>query len=102
MQKQTLRVLPVGTALVTDFEAMEHGIRRFIGRQFAPVEDAPGRFGFVPTGQAAEVPLTAEYVRALHDGSLEPADEATARAVGLPWKKAAPPSAAAPTTATKA
>lgn len=81
MDPKTLRVRVRGDALVQDYERQAAGVNAFVGRKFAELE--PGRWGFVPTGDDAEVPFRAEYVKALKDGDLLPADEASAKAAGL-------------------
>lgn len=81
METKTLRVVARGTAMVPDFERMEAGTRAFIGRKY--IETKPGTFGFDPIGMPVEVPNRAEYIKALIDGDLWPADKATADACGL-------------------
>jgi hypothetical protein len=80
-----LRFLARGTAHVSDFDALERAVplRRFIGRKLAEVE--PGRFAFAPTGKADKCAHRAELVKAAQDGDLWPADEATAKACGVPF-----------------
>jgi hypothetical protein len=94
---KTLNVLPVGDALVTDFVAMRHHQKRFIGREHDPSHGEGG--GFVPTGKAVTVPGTGEfgreYIAALKNGTLAPADEATAKAAGIEFKPV-PPAPKAP------
>lgn len=82
MTPKTLRVRPRGDALVQDHERLSAGVNAFIGRRMSELEE-PGTYGFVPTGEDAEVPYRAEYVKALKDGDLLPADDATAKAAGL-------------------
>lgn len=81
MAPKTLKFRARGTALCQDFERLEHAVRRYIGRKFQEVET--GSFGFVPTGEAEEVPYRHEYVKACKDGDLYAADEATAAACGV-------------------
>ena len=82
---KTLKVFPVGNALVTDFEALEAGFKRFIGRKFdATVGDSGG---FVPVKGSVEIPNNGEYIHALRAGDLEPADEYTAKLCGKPFAK---------------
>lgn len=84
MTTKKLRVRAVDGACVSDFERLEAPINpanRFIGRVFK--ETSPGHYGFVPTDEVEEVPARAEYIKALRDGDLLPADEETARAAGL-------------------
>lgn len=90
MQTNKLRVRAHGTACVQNYERLEAGVNCFIGRDFKEVE--PGRHAFVPNDQIVEVPARAEYLKALRDGDLDAADEATARAAGLKFE--APKSAA--------
>lgn len=78
MDDVKLRFYARGTALVSDIDAMERGIRRFIGRKYEAVKDKPGRFGFAPTGELEEVPYHHEYAKACADGDLWPADQETA------------------------
>lgn len=96
---KTLRFYAKGAALVCDMERLANGVKAFIGRRYTEVE--PGVWGFVPTGEAQQVPYSAEYVKACGDGDLHPADDETAeacagyaRAHGLPipdvYKPAAP------------
>lgn len=98
----TLRVLAAGEALVQDFAAMRSGIRRFIGRKIDPNqgeefvdEEDPTikrrQAVFVPTDAPELVQDCPEYRKALMAGDLLPADEATAKAVGLAWKAAPKP-----------
>jgi len=83
MHPKTLRVRASGTALVQDYDALERPtpVTRFIGRKYAEKPEAPGEFGFVPSGDE-EVPYRPEYLKALLDGDLDPADEATAAICG--------------------
>jgi hypothetical protein len=85
MASKVLRVRAVGYAMVQDLEAMDAGVRRFIGRKLTEVE--PGVWGFVPTGAVVTVPYRAEYVADIKDGCLEAADEETAMVAGVPWEK---------------
>lgn len=77
----TLRFRARGSALVTNFERLEAGVKSFIGRRWTEVE--PGRKGFVPTEADEAVPYRAEYVKACQDGDLYPADLATAKVCGV-------------------
>jgi hypothetical protein len=82
MPIKMLRVHARGTALVTDFKAMEAGVRRFIGRRVDTMTiDAETDTGaaFVPTGEVATVPAMHEYVKAVQHGDLWAADEDTAK-----------------------
>lgn len=77
-----------GTDMVQDLEAMEAGIRRYVGRRAVNKDGAQAGsvadlVGWVPTDAAQEVPFRHEYVRAARDGGLWCADEATAKACGV-------------------
>lgn len=96
MQPKTLKVRAKGEALVQNLEDMAAGIRSFVGRRLVELED---RHGFEPVGDV-EVPNTTYYRQAIAAGDLEAADEATAKAAGVAWKKTAP-SADKPAGATK-
>lgn len=90
MTPNTLRVRARGTGLVQNYERLEasvNAVNQFIGRKFEERKDRPGEYAFVPTDKIEEVPYRAEYILALKSGDLEPADEATAKAAGLPFGK---------------
>lgn len=87
MTPKKLRFHARGDALVQDFDAMEAGIKRFLGRKYQEVE--PGVWGFAPTGEAAEVPYRAEYVKACKEGDLFAADKETAKACGVCFEESA-------------
>ena len=70
----SLLVRAVGATLVVNYEALESGARRFIGRTFLASAGPNG--GWPASAEPAKVPATAEYLKALRDGSLAPADEA--------------------------
>lgn len=70
-----------GTALVSDPHAQERGIRRFVGRRFQEV--STGRWGWCPTEKGQETDPHPDLIRAVRDGDLWPADEATAKACGV-------------------
>ena len=90
MAPKMLKVLPVGTALVQDVDALEGGRNAFVGRKWVPVPDEPERYGWAPTDEVAEVPFRPEYLDALKTGGLEPADADTAKLCGVAWKAPAP------------
>ena len=71
--------------MVPDFGAMEAGQLRFVGRKFVR-GDAGKPARFEPMGEPVEVPSRAEYLEELRAGTLEPADEATAKAAGVRFK----------------
>jgi len=86
MATNVLRVRAKGTALVSDYEAMEAGVRRYIGRKLdtSTVDAAAGvGIGFRPTDAAVEVPVTGEYVRHVQHGDLWAADAETAERCGV-------------------
>lgn len=80
-----------GEALVPDYTALEHGVRRYIGRRhdatigtdaevFDPDRGEKVRFktgGWVPTDEPQEVPPLIEYARHIADGDLEAGDDET-------------------------
>jgi hypothetical protein len=78
-----LRFYARGTALVSDFDALDRPVplRRFIGRRYTEI--TPDRWGFAPSGEADEVSARPEVIKAAIDGELWPADEATAKACGV-------------------
>ena len=90
-----LRVLARGAAMVFDYERHDAGTRRFVGRRFdgslgAVFVDESGaqqRQGGWPASHSPanpdEIPHRADYVRALRDGDLWPADAETAAFVGV-------------------
>lgn len=81
MAEDTLRVRARGEALVQDYEALEAGIKRFVGRKYVQVEG--GQWGFAPTNAEQVVPNHAEYLREIREGALWAADEATAAKAGV-------------------
>jgi hypothetical protein len=84
MRMMKLRFRASGTALVQNHERLDAGVKSFVGRKWQEIE--PGHFGFVPTGEAEEVPARAEYAKACRDGDLLPADEATAKYCGVAFE----------------
>jgi hypothetical protein len=83
MAKENLRFYCRGQALVADVHAQERGKRRFVGRRWQEV--LPGRWGFCPTEQPEELPYHHDLAKACRDGDLWAADEATAKACGVPF-----------------
>lgn len=83
---QMLKVKPVGTLLVPDYQAQEQGVRRFVGRKLDASVGING--GFVPLEEAVEIPYCAEYAQALKEGDLEPCCEASAKLAGKALKQA--------------
>jgi hypothetical protein len=84
---KNLLVKPAGSALVPDFEALEGGVLRFIGRKHDPSIGKNG--GWVPVSEPVSVPYRSEYVQELKAGALLPANEETAKAAGLQFNKKA-------------
>lgn len=97
MMNRKLRVLARGTAMVFDYERHESGVRRFVGRKHDPslgyaFKDDAGNLvktgGWPPSHSPASpdsVPYRAEYLQALKDGDLWPADKETADYCGVPF-----------------
>lgn len=79
-----LSVLPAGSSLVPDFEAMDGGTLRFVGRRHDPSVGKNG--GWVPLDAPVSVPYRIEYVQELKAGALLPANEETAKLAGIQWK----------------
>lgn len=77
---KTLLVRASGAAMVPRLEAMNANPREFVARSGAFVD---GRWSYVANKEAAEVPARAEYVRAVRDGDLLPADAETAAYCGV-------------------
>lgn len=83
-QPTTLTVLPNGSRMFPNLEAMEAGVRRFIGRSYQPIADAKDgkltgkQYGFVPVSDPVTIPFREEYLTALLDLDLLPGDDATA------------------------
>jgi len=92
---EILKVRAAHTAMCPDFEALEDGVMRYIGRRFDPTigHDRPKKKGelprkqggWVPVDDPVEVPFRAEYLQELRAGALLPADEDTARLAGVPF-----------------
>ncbi len=76
MAKKMLRLRAKGDALLQDLEAMDAGVRRFVGRKFSQME--PGQWAFVPNDEVVEKPARAEYVQAVKEGDAWAADQLTA------------------------
>jgi len=80
-----LNVLPAGTALVPDYESIEGGVLRFIGRRHDPSLGKNG--GWVPVDGPVSVPYRQEYLQELRSGALLPADKETADLARIPFQK---------------
>lgn len=97
--KLKLKVLPVGKALVPDYEAFADGVLRFIGRKHdasigLEVEFLEGKNkvkkksgGWVPCEEPVVVPFRKEYLDELKAGTLLPADKETADLAGISFTK---------------
>lgn len=81
MKPKTLRLRARGTAMVTDYEAMDAGVKRFIGWKLNPSLGEAG--GFESNDSITEKPARAEYLMALASGDLWPADKDTAEAASV-------------------
>lgn len=68
-----IRVKCSGTAMVPDVDALNAGLRRFIGRMWVQP-----KYGWEACEDAVEVKALPEYVRAVKEGDLLPADKETA------------------------
>lgn len=79
-----LHVLPAGKALVPDYEALDGGVLRFVGRRHDASIGKNG--GWVPVEGSVTVPNRAEYLQELRSGALIAADESTAKAAGVLFK----------------
>lgn len=91
---QTARFFARGTAMVQDIDAMYAGRRQYVGRRLDPtkgekfVDPEDGKTMrqqavFAPTKEPSEVRLHPEYIKAVADGDLWPADEKTAQLCGV-------------------
>lgn len=93
MKKQFIRVAAVGDALVPDYDALEQGVKRFVGRKMKPRERdfKPGDTiltntdgcDFPSTGKAQTVPYRHEYRMHVLAGELTAADHASAVICGV-------------------
>lgn len=72
-----------GPPMVQDHERLGQGTNAFVGMKFQELQDSPGRYGFVVQDVDVELPVRAEYIKALKDGDLLPADDATAKLAGV-------------------
>ncbi len=85
---QTLSFRARGTDMVQDLEAMESGIRRYIGRKAVNKDGKPAGsvadlVGWETIEGDSVVPYRHEYVKAAQAGSLWAADAATAKLCGV-------------------
>jgi hypothetical protein len=77
MFMKTIKVWAEGTYLVPDYDAMEQGKLRFIGRYHSPDVGING--GWVPHLEPVTIPYRAEYIQELRAGTLSAGDKETAR-----------------------
>jgi len=80
-----LKVKSSVNGLVTNYEAMGGNARRYVGRSFDPTSGPNG--GWVLKTEPEEIPYRAEYMQAIRDGDLIPADKATADYCGVKFNK---------------
>ena len=79
---EKLKLLAVGTKMISDHDALDGGVCRYIGRKW----DNQLK-GFPASDTPSEVKPLGEYVYAVKIGDLAPADEATAKYCGVPFIK---------------
>lgn len=94
MPKATLLVRRKGTAMVPDYEALPR-VRRFHGWKHDKeagddftvwgTTEVRRQGAWVGHDESVAVPSTTEYIRAIRDGDLWPADQATAQRAGVPF-----------------
>lgn len=84
---KTMRFRAVAGHMVVNETAAAARVRRYIGWKYSEVE--PGLWGFVLSKDADEVPFHEDYPKYLREGALLPADEDTAKACGVEFKKPA-------------
>jgi hypothetical protein len=84
MKPSKLVVRASGLALVSDLEALEAGVKRFVGRRLDPSVGVAG--GWVLKEEVSELPVRAEYTQALKEGDLEAANKETADHAGVVFK----------------
>ncbi len=85
MKQKTLRVRAIGDTLVQDYQAMQGGVRRYIGRKYDKTLGG-GDFnqgGWASTDHIVEIPNLAEYRMEVKLGHLEVADDETAELCGV-------------------
>lgn len=70
-----------GSALVTDYERLDAGVKKFVGRKLVDLSNQ--EFAFIPTEESELVPDRAEYRRAVCDGELWAASPDTAKKCGV-------------------
>lgn len=83
--KTMLSVRANGSALVPDYDAIDGGTLRFVGRRHDPKLGKNG--GWVPLDAPVSVPCRGEYLQELRSGALLPADAETARRAGIKYNE---------------
>lgn len=78
-----LRLLANGSIMLPNYKAHEAGARRYIGRQYDPSVGPAG--GWPSTGKPEEVDCLAEYIIAVRQGDVLPADSESAALCGVPF-----------------
>lgn len=91
MKQVMLKVRSSAKAMVTNFEALAAKSRRYVGRYFDaslgainPETQKP-QGGWPLKDEPEEIPFRAEYLQAVREGDLIPADKATADVCGVPF-----------------
>ena len=87
MQGKSLRFRAVSGAQIQNIEALENGVKRFIGWRYQEVEK--GVWGFVRQTEPDTVSWRPEYAQFVREGSLVCADKETAAICGVPFEPVA-------------
>ena len=82
-----LNVRPKPGVMVSNVEAQEAGVLRYIG--YTADKSDPARIAFVMSDDVVSVPANRHYVTAVKDGDLLPADAEAAKACGVPFPQSA-------------
>lgn len=81
---KNLKVTSAPGALVQNLAALSSNTPRYIGRTFDASEGPHGGWKLSDTPE--EVPFCAEYLQAVREGDLIPADKSTAEMCGVKFK----------------
>lgn len=81
--KKTLKVFASDEALVPDYEALEQGKLRFVGRY--RVAEFGENGAWMALLEAVDVPFRAEYLQELKAGALIAGDQETANLARVPF-----------------
>lgn len=84
-KKLKVKANPLFNGMVTNFEAMDAKVRRFVGWKWDAKVGEQGAWVQVETPEI--VPYRVEYVQALRSGELLAADNDTAKLVGVSFIK---------------